>query len=1204
MNEFMKELDGLDELIYLADIDTYELLYLNQGGLRQFGLESREAIAGCKCYEVLQKRHSPCDFCTNSLLCQEKFYEWDIQNAVTGHQYLLRDKLIDYEGKIVRMEIALDITRLASQEHQIKTLFENEQIAMECARSLQDTQDERQAIDRTLATLGVRLKGDRTYIFEIHDGVMDNTYEWCASGITAEKGNLQAVPAEVCHHWIEFFTKNKPYVITDLEEHIQTEPDEYNRLKPQGIQSLIVVPLFDQKRLIGFLGIDNPPLENGSNVVEILQLLSYFIQGALIRIQTNEKLRKMTFVDEMTGAKNRNAYIHDVEKLNAGIHTLDNEKTIKGVGVIFADANGLKEINDSLGHEEGDKLLIRIASKIMQVFSPSEVYRTGGDEFVVLCGNLGEDAFLENVEVLKQSLCSEGAGYDASVGTGWSDNMVYMEEIINQAEADMYDAKKRYYMAHYYANQQNGIRHSEFETYTSLLIKDTDVASVASELLHLILEHWDAQRVEILLAKTFVLFEQEYQKIYQRREAVLYLQEQQKKNVKQVIRDLQFYRQHVVRGISILSCFGRLDWKTEKGKNCSVPFEAVLVFVQNEGRIKCAYMYCANIFFRRQYELGLEEEGNLTFLNMMTRTNERKPAVDLSENEGDLLSGFRIFADSFTLVSEKYSNVYFVDIQNDAYITLKSEGKFQKLVGAAGNYTGINRDYAEMYMDEVNKIRYLDFTSRKNLMDNWKNGNKFMSMDFAITKDNKDPGRKVEIDIWLGELDGIMTSIFAFHNIGEDAGNSTVIEKDNLTGLLSYARFREAGQKILDNSDTDVKEWAMVSTDIQNFKYVNEVVGYQEGDNILKNFASNLRRMRKEEILHTRVTADRFLSFIRCGSEQDKIIKEIRDNIEQFDAAQKQRNEDVKIVLRTGVYFLEKTCGSIDTVIDRANITRQGIGQSISSEIHIYREDIVKKNSIKNEILATMEKTLENGGFQIWLQPKVDLKTDKLCGAEVLIRWMHENHVYFYPDDFIPIFESNGFITSLDFFVLETTCQNLAKWKSQGYSNVGRLSVNLSAIDITRVGIVDSITRIVDSYQIEHSELEFELTETAYFKNSNVTMQVMEELKEEGFVTSVDDFGSGYSVMNMLINMPASIVKIDREFMLNSIKSIKGSAFLERLIGIIHELDYRVLCEGIETEEQYKMLRDMGCDEGQGYYFSKPIPVEAFFEKYIKSTLI
>lgn len=1196
MDEFTKGLDGLNELIYLSDIHTYELLYINECGMHQFGLENREGIAKRKCYEVLQNKKSPCSFCTNHLLSRDKYYEWETHNEVTGRQYLLKDRLVEYGGQEVRMEIALDITRVANQEQQIQTMFENEKVAMDCARKMQESEDEEETINMVLAELGQRLRGDRTYIFEICGKKMSNTYEWCAPGIPSELRELQSIPTVICHHWIAGFLQAKPYVLKDLETHKDTEPEEYNRLKMQGIHALIAVPLFEQGVLSGFLGIDNPPLENGGNITEILQLIAYFIQSALTRKKATEKLRKMTYTDEMTGVKNRNAFIHKIEQLNARIHSGESGLADVGFGIIFADVNGLKELNDTVGHSAGDQLLRDAAGKISKVFPPADVYRTGGDEFVVLCNDIREEIFRKQAEKLRHSLQGdEKHANTASIGVSWSGQAVYLEEIINEAEADMYEEKRQYYVENCCRDRRKRISEGESDTYTTLLLNDIDVVAMASELLHTILENWDDEKIAYLLDNTFTLFEEEHQVIYQREEAVAYLKRQQEKNKGLLIRDMQFVRKRVIRGISIISCYGWLDWKEEL-KTCSIPMEMTLVCIQKLGRGKCLYMHSTNIYYRSQYEKTLYQVRNDTLLNMITRSKERRSALDLSENRNEWAALFRILSDSFVLIANDYSNIYFVDIQKDSYVALKTEGKFRSLVGVAGNYTGINRDYAERYMDEKNKTQYLKFTSRKNLLDNLEDGKHFIQMSFSVAKDTEDAGRTVEINIWLGILEQNVVSVFAFHNITDSTAIVPVSDNDILTGLLSYEKFREIGQKIVDK---DGGGWAIISIDIQNFKYINEILGYQEGDNILKALSEKLPLLNeKQKTHHTRVTADVFLSLVPWKKSPEELTQSIKDITEQFCAEQKAKIENIKIVLRAGVYFLDRSCAKIDTAIDRANITRKYIDQSIQNEICIYGHEITRKSTMKSRIIATMDNALKDHAFQVWLQPKVELTGNKLCGAEALVRWRQEDNSYIYPDEFIPVFEGNGFITALDFFILDTVCAKLAEQKSKGLSSAVRISINLSAVDVVREGIEDALTEIADRYQVKHSSLEFELTETAYFNNSNVAAKVMERLRKEGFYTSVDDFGSGYSVMNLMINMPASVVKIDRVFMLDCLKTERGRSFLEKLIGMIHELGCRALCEGIETREQCRLLAEMGCDEGQGYYFARPMPMETFFEKY------
>ena len=1193
MAEFIEELDGMNELIYISDIDTYELLYMNTCGLKQFGLKSRQEISGRKCYEVLQGFDSPCSFCTNSRLNRTEFYEWQTQNPITRHQYLLKDKLITYEGRDVRMEIAMDISKFLSQEHQIKVLFENEQIAMECARALQDTRDDRHAIEQALEILGKKLRGDRTYIFEIHDMLMDNIYEWCAPAIKAQKEQLQGIPQEICHHWIEAFKQRKPYIISNLEEYADIESAEYERLKPQGIHSLITVPLFDQDQLIGYMGIDNPPYENGSNITEILQILAYFIQAVLIRMRSNEKLRKKTYMDELTGARNQNAYLHEVEMLNAQIQLDKEVEENLGLGAVFVDANGLKEINDTVGHEAGDKLLIYIAQKIIQVFPAKYVYRIGGDEFVVLSNHVEENAFLEKAAKLRDSLREHeaGQGDKAAVGACWSRDAVYVEEIVNKAESEMYESKKQYYKKRRRKVRSFSGSSDMLDTYTTLLFKDSDVVLEAKKLLHLIVEQWNEEQLRLMLDDDFILFEEEYQKVFRGREAITFLKKQQEENDGQKLRDMQFFRKRIVRGVSILSCYGQLDCKNKEGKASSMPVDATLMLVQKNGRIKCLYMHSTKIGLHKAYEEDIQQNVNTACLNMMTRF---AAGTNPPMNPDDALISCSLLTNAFELLLQKYSNVYFVNINADFYITLRSENKFHTLVGSSGSFTCINVNYAEQYMDEINKIKYHNFTSRKNLLDNLEEGHRFISMTFFVDKDNDKKGREVEVDIWLGDLSGEAACIFAFKNLTENPKPAAIIETDNLTGLASYEKFRRSGQSLIDLNE---EKYAVISIDFQNFKYINEVTGYKTGDKILKNFAANLMNIQG---MHTRVTADHFLTMLAYDQDSNYVIENVRRNIAQFTMSQNAQIEDIKVVLRMGIYFLEDSCTNIDTAIDYANITRQSIGQTVSNEIAVYNEAFVRQKSLQSKILARMEPSLESGDFQIWMQPKIDLKTGKLCGAEALSRWMNNGTVCFYPDEFIPIFENNGFITSLDLYVLETVCKNIALWENMGWNDMVRISINLSVMDIMRDGVVDSIKRIVNRYQVDYRLLEFELTETGYFQNFNMAAYVMKELQDSGFFTSVDDFGSGYSVMNMLVNLSANTIKIDRAFMLNSIKTKAGCTLLERMIGIVHELGYSVLCEGIETQEQLELLRNMGCDEGQGYLFAKPMPINEYFDTYSK----
>lgn len=1197
MERFIDELDGLNELVYLADTETYELLYLNKSGRQQFGIGFDEDISGRRCYELLQGKDCPCSFCTNHLLSADAYYEWEIYNEIPGGRYLLKDKLVAFEGRMVRMEIALDVSALDVQKRQIESMLANEQIAMECAKVLQTEEDEQDAVRRALAILGSYMNCDRTYIFEFRGRRMDNTYEWCAEGVTCEMDHLQDVCVDVIDDWLEAFSRKETFIIDNLDhrKHVMNQ-EGYETLKGQGINSLVVVPLFQREELIGYLGIDNPPPKSRENIVIILQLLAYFMQAALVRIKVKRNLYRMTFMDTMTGARNRNSYIEETQRLNELIRTRGDYAEGCGLGVVFADVNGLKDVNDREGHAAGDQLLTGIAQCLLKVFDGFPVFRIGGDEFVVLCDTISEVCFDRKAAALKQQLKERQEEGRVSLGICWSSNVIYIEESVNEAEADMYERKKMYYLG---SRQRFESGSEEPDRHTSLLLRDMDVAELVSELLHLTFEEWDRKRLALLMDKEFALFDGEQQKLFTKEDALRFLEKQIKTRQERRVRDVEFQRRRLSKGMSVCTCCGWLDWKNGEGRTFAYPFAITVILVQKNGRGRCVYMHRCAILNSQAYNKSIPQLRDEIMASLLQGLNSRRSEelglVQLPENKRVFL---QLMLDAFQMFSSEYHSIYYIDIQKDAYFTLKLADRFVESVGSAGNYTGINQDYADRYLDEATKVRYLDFTSRRNLMVQMEKQQYVQSFVYPVSEEKTgQPPRTVEARVWLERIDDMPLALLAYHDLESGYSQKMFSDKDALTGLLSYEKFREDTQKLLDSRTSGL---IMISMDIQNFKYINEVLGYVEGDRILTGFAKELPAMDGRYVFHTRVTADQFLSLVYSedGSEENK--QKVMDTIDRYCDSWKEENHDIRIVFRVGIYYVEERCTEIETAIDRANMARRFLGNIRSNEACVYGEEIVRKSNMQNEILTMVEQSMESKDFQIYAQPKFTLQDMTLCGGETLVRWMDKGRVRFYPDDFIPVLEKNDFITSLDLYVLEELCQRLRELTPGQWERLGRMSVNLSAVDVRQGGFADTIVDVADNYGVPHEGLEFELTETAYFSDSTEACRVMEMLESAGFTTSVDDFGSGYSVMNMLVNIPASTVKIDKVFMNDSQKTQRGRKFLEKMIEVIHELGYRVLCEGIETREQYEMLLKMGCDEGQGYYFARPMPLDDFISRYLK----
>ena len=251
-----------------------------------------------------------------------------------------------------------------------------------------------------------------------------------------------------------------------------------------------------------------------------------------------------------------------------------------------------------------------------------------------------------------------------------------------------------------------------------------------------------------------------------------------------------------------------------------------------------------------------------------------------------------------------------------------------------------------------------------------------------------------------------------------------------------------------------------------------------------------------------------------------------------------------------------------------------------------------------------MHDALANGEFHLYLQPKVNMITSKVYGAEALSRWIHPVGGLVRPDMYIPLFEQNGFIVQLDMYMFEELCRLKEKWHRDGVEFAAiPISINMSRLHLFRENYVEELLAITDKYGIHPSELDIEITESVYLNDVTKLNEIVAKLQSKGFLVSIDDFGSGYSALNMLKDIPADIIKVDKEFLQLSTNSERGKKVIKNIIILCKELKYKVLVEGVETAEQVEFLTSFGCEIAQGFYYSKPIPVEEF-EEYTRKHFI
>lgn len=428
-------LDDLSELMYVADLETYDLLFFNKAGLRNFELDSYE---GKKCYQVLRGRTAPCENCKQHVSADGDTYTWEDTNPVTGRHYMLKDREISWEGRPARLEIAFDITKAEEEKQNLRYTLKMEDMIMDCVRTLYQGQKLADTIPRILKSLGGFLEAERCYIFLLHEELAYNDFEWCRQGVRPQRDNLQALPLSFFDSWMPRFNRRECVIITDLEQIRDSSPEEYDILSRQNIHSLVAAPMERSGAFCGCLGVDNPPQERLAYIGTMLQTLCYFLMLSIKREEDEEQLAHLSFHDTLTSFYNRNRFMKDSEAL---------QDSHIPVGVVYLDVNGLKDVNDKRGHSYGDRLLMEAAKRLKEVFYNADLYRIGGDEFVVICRNTDEQAFRERLQELKKRF-REDNDCRAAIGSQWCAELGDMDDITSQADALMYEDKKEFYRKH------------------------------------------------------------------------------------------------------------------------------------------------------------------------------------------------------------------------------------------------------------------------------------------------------------------------------------------------------------------------------------------------------------------------------------------------------------------------------------------------------------------------------------------------------------------------------------------------------------------------------------------------------------------------------------------------------------------------------------------------------------------------------------
>lgn len=427
-----------------------------------------------------------------------------------------------------------------------------------------------------------------------------------------------------------------------------------------------------------------------------------------------------------------------------------------------------------------------------------------------------------------------------------------------------------------------------------------------------------------------------------------------------------------------------------------------------------------------------------------------------------------------------------------------------------------------------------------------------------------------------------------------ESSNKTLYDittKDPLTGAYNFETFKKKAQKLLTQT---TKKYSLSYVDFADFKYINDVFGYKYGDEILINYAATIsNELRTGEVLG-RVSADNFVILRYYNEKNDIMVRQQQVDIKITEFMHDMYGGQA-VSVQCGICYLEDLAEDlqIEGILDRANYARKTVKTGLNRKYAVYDESIRKQLRYEKSIENRMLKSLENEEFLVYFQPKVDLQTGLATQAEALVRWQTDEGLIIPPDKFIPIFEKKYLISSLDQYVFKKVCAFIRRRLDAGLP-VNTISVNVSRLQFYNSDFVKTYEDIKNKFRIPDHLLEIEITESIAFDNVTFLEKTVSELKSKGFLISIDDFGTGFSSLSLLKNIPIDVLKIDQSFFRESIHKEKDNIVIKGIIDLVNKLSIRTVAEGIETAEQVAFLKSVNCNMIQGYFFYRPLPEDKF----------
>ena len=417
--------------------------------------------------------------------------------------------------------------------------------------------------------------------------------------------------------------------------------------------------------------------------------------------------------------------------------------------------------------------------------------------------------------------------------------------------------------------------------------------------------------------------------------------------------------------------------------------------------------------------------------------------------------------------------------------------------------------------------------------------------------------------------------------------------KDALTGLDSYDEFVPKLQSLIDNLKDEII--VIDYSDIKHFKYFNDTYSYKTGNDLLADYARLLQSDKDNFLYGSRVVSDNMVTVgVYDIHDEDILHQQVCNRNMLIENELRLKYKCNRLRICTGIYFITKENNNIDaeTVISNCNLARKIARENNTEEsVVVFHEEMASQINHEIEILSTIDSAITNGELIPYYQPKVNSLTGEVSGAEALVRWKKPNGLIIQPDQFVPIIERSGQIIQVDYFMYREVFSFIAKLIREG-KRVVPISINVSRQHFKKLDIINYVKQLQQMVNIPPEYVEFEITETVCMADTAKAMKFIRTFHDMGFKVSMDDFGSGYSSLYLLSELPIDIIKMDKCFLQSDVLHKKERVIISNIINMTHQLDITTLCEGVETSNQSEFLKSVGCDIQQGFYFSRPVTGE------------